>query len=232
MHRHGFTLIELLVVIAILAILMALLVPLSTRMINVSKQSTCTANLQNLGRVYNLHASDHGTLPVSNSRNPYAITTYQAPPLKEYMDSLGLRADVWYCPNMIEQVPEMEVTDWMNWNDPRIHGIAGDEFIIGYSIVVNPDGYNSNKHKKVPLRNRADYFGVQVDWVVDTCAAWRPPNASPTPVGVLSWRTFPHYSKENPHSSNILRGDGSVEQRRMADLTWGYRYHHPVNTYW
>lgn len=56
----AFTLIELLVVIAILALLIAILVPVSFVGIEMARRSACANNLKTLGVAYLAFASDHG----------------------------------------------------------------------------------------------------------------------------------------------------------------------------
>ena len=47
---RGFTLVELLVVVAIIAVLVALVFPLATGMINTAKRTKCVGNLRKLTR--------------------------------------------------------------------------------------------------------------------------------------------------------------------------------------
>jgi prepilin-type N-terminal cleavage/methylation domain-containing protein/prepilin-type processing-associated H-X9-DG protein len=59
-RREGaFTLVELIVVIAIVAVLTALAIPASSRVIQAGKTSSCFSNLHQLGVALNLYLADH-----------------------------------------------------------------------------------------------------------------------------------------------------------------------------
>jgi prepilin-type N-terminal cleavage/methylation domain-containing protein/prepilin-type processing-associated H-X9-DG protein len=63
-RARGFTLIELLVVITIIAVLTAIAVPISSRVMQSSKAAGCMANLSSLGTALNLYLGDHsGIMP-------------------------------------------------------------------------------------------------------------------------------------------------------------------------
>ncbi len=64
--KMGFTLIELLVVVAIIAVLIALLLPALAEVRNIAKQTTCLANLHQLGVGYSQYVNDNnGYLPAT-----------------------------------------------------------------------------------------------------------------------------------------------------------------------
>ncbi len=74
MHRkNAFTLIELLVVIAIIAILMAILIPISFKGIEMAHRTKCANNLKGLGVAMLSYAGDNkGWLPYGNDTEPVA----------------------------------------------------------------------------------------------------------------------------------------------------------------
>jgi prepilin-type N-terminal cleavage/methylation domain-containing protein/prepilin-type processing-associated H-X9-DG protein len=64
LRARGFTLIELLVVITVIAILAAITVPVSSRVIQSGRAAGCIANLSSLGTALNLYLADHnGIMP-------------------------------------------------------------------------------------------------------------------------------------------------------------------------
>jgi len=56
MNRHGFTLVELLVVMSVIALLAALLVPVTNSVRGRARQMQCFSNLSQLGKAVNLYA--------------------------------------------------------------------------------------------------------------------------------------------------------------------------------
>ena len=69
--KQAFTLIELLVVIAILAILIAILLPVSFKALEMSKRSRCASNLRSLGAAFTSYATDHnGEMPHNKALPP------------------------------------------------------------------------------------------------------------------------------------------------------------------
>jgi prepilin-type N-terminal cleavage/methylation domain-containing protein/prepilin-type processing-associated H-X9-DG protein len=68
---RGFTLIELLVVIAIIAVLVAIAIPASTRVIQGGRAAACISNLRSLGSALNLYLGDHNeTMPPLQAGRP------------------------------------------------------------------------------------------------------------------------------------------------------------------
>ncbi|CAN5894605.1 hypothetical protein BH11VER1_BH11VER1_01800 [soil metagenome] len=61
-RKQAFTLVELLVVIVIIAMLSALIVPASERMMHSSRASHCLGNLRNLGAALHLYLGDNNNM--------------------------------------------------------------------------------------------------------------------------------------------------------------------------
>ncbi|WFB36175.1 prepilin-type N-terminal cleavage/methylation domain-containing protein [Kiritimatiellota bacterium B12222] len=102
----GFTLIEMLVVIAILALLISLLVPVTTIMFENAKRTTCLGQMRQIGQASMLYAADHeGILEgaysytvgsgAANRRHWYYYLVQE----NEYLNVEGVNERVLRCPN-------------------------------------------------------------------------------------------------------------------------------------
>ncbi len=106
MHKkHAFTLIELLVVIAILAILIAILLPVSFKAIEMSRRSNCANNLKSIGIAFISYASDHnGELPHFNplpavNESFSEVPDFSAIVVKVYTNGYVEDLRLWVCPS-------------------------------------------------------------------------------------------------------------------------------------
>src|ERR1051326_9536670 len=71
-HKRGFSLVELMVVIGIVTILLALLLPVITRVQERSRQLKCAAHLQQLGiGLQNYATNNHGWYPGWSAYHAY-----------------------------------------------------------------------------------------------------------------------------------------------------------------
>jgi prepilin-type N-terminal cleavage/methylation domain-containing protein/prepilin-type processing-associated H-X9-DG protein len=104
--KSAFTLIELLVVIAIIAILVAILLPVSIKAIEMAQRSNCANNLKSIGIAFNTYATDHqGELPHFNALPATGGSFAEVPDFSAivitkvatngYVDDLRL----WVCPS-------------------------------------------------------------------------------------------------------------------------------------
>jgi len=110
-QARGFTLVELLVVIAIIAVLAAILFPVFAQARAKARQTTCLANLKQLGLAIQMYASDYDDLypwgvdpadryapeiwsgyPLWQSWIPYM------PDLTDVLDPYCRNAELWHCP--------------------------------------------------------------------------------------------------------------------------------------
>ena len=91
-RKAAFTLIELLVVIAIIGILSAILIPATTKGIEMARRSSCANNLKGIGTALLNYANDHhGNLPEGDSLTDVAKELHQG----SYLTELRL----WHCPS-------------------------------------------------------------------------------------------------------------------------------------
>lgn len=104
--RVAFTLIELLVVIAIIAILAAILLPVTSRVRASAQRVECASNMRQIWQGTLLYVSDHnGDLPkdrgygdvgpwLINDQRTYALVGWVANLLEDYVPN-----EMWYCPD-------------------------------------------------------------------------------------------------------------------------------------
>ena len=99
--RCGFTLIELLTVIAILAILGAMLLPVSRSAIAKSRDSVCVNNLRQITMAVIMYHNEHGVFP---DLDPRSTDDWQAQgnQLLLLSDYLGTGYEVFHCPSATE----------------------------------------------------------------------------------------------------------------------------------
>ncbi len=97
MRRTGFTLVELLVVIAIIAILTSLVFPVFARAREKARQTSCAANLKQLGLAFACYADDYDeTMPQS-----FNAASYWFEVLAPYVKSTQIYA----CPSGCGRLP-------------------------------------------------------------------------------------------------------------------------------
>lgn len=91
-RKSAFTLIELLVVIAIIGILTAIIIPATTKGIEMARRSSCANNLKGIGTAMLNYANDHrGDLPDGDSLTDVAKELHKG----AYLTELRL----WHCPS-------------------------------------------------------------------------------------------------------------------------------------
>lgn len=94
---RGFTLVELLLVIAVVAILAALVVPGTRRMIASSRSSACLSNLRSIGVGLNLHLADNNMM-MPELRAMRETKTEEVPVIDNTLDRYLSDPAVFACP--------------------------------------------------------------------------------------------------------------------------------------
>lgn len=224
----GFTLMELLVVISIIVLLMTLLVPSMRGAMARARQVQCVNQLKQIGVICITYARDNkGQIPKGNAVNPVTFRQVYVTALNNYMNNSGITPEVWYCPTLDD--PNATVADWMRFVSGRPI-IMPDEFRIGYFYLGGLTTADNTKFRK--NFDARSLSTPEQELVFDICATWdiSPQNAVDVPPG--AWNDFPHANRMEPRSQNVLRMDGSVEQRTLDRMTLGYVYIHPRRVYW
>ena len=137
--KSAFTLIELLVVIAILAILIAILVPVSMKGIEMARRTKCANNLKALGSAFTLYASDHkGNMPHYNSplgANFVEDKNFSRIAIMLYTNNYVTDLRLWVCPSdKIDMgFPVAPAKDLASFNSDK--GSCSYMYISGYNLI-------------------------------------------------------------------------------------------------
>ena len=103
--KNAFTLIELLVVIAIIAMLAAILLPVSLKAIEMARRSSCANNLKSIGVAFTTFATDNkGEMPHYKDLPPANGTFSEVPDfsaiaVKVYTNGYVEDLRLWVCPS-------------------------------------------------------------------------------------------------------------------------------------
>ena len=188
--RKGFTLIELLVVIAIIAILAAILFPVFARAREAARTSTCTANLNQLGKAVKSYMGDwEDTFPTNRlltsgspmypeiPLSPDSINSATGQPyvfyygvnwveaLYPYVERVGKPGDnqaVWKCPSTRARTYPTGAT------------YNSNTYAFNYNLLEQPEGILKVSGNTMMIRELESMFG----------AACRPKNICTTSASV------------------------------------------------
>jgi len=218
-NTSGVTLIELLAVIAILALLAALLLPMMSRVTELSRRAMCIGNLRQIGIATQAYASENeGKLPLGYSGNyPMAAS---ASGLSGYPENKGIIAllpylgaasendldaekkanvKVFFCPSGI-------VTFEKNWAGFSVRS-------SGYMQYCGWQNSFDSDYATAPSTNRDK----------QTAMIWS--DLTTTDIALSNHRN----SNDDPVGANCLFLDGHVEWKNISELThsisrFGFNY--------
>jgi prepilin-type N-terminal cleavage/methylation domain-containing protein/prepilin-type processing-associated H-X9-DG protein len=95
--ERGFTLVELFIVIAIITVLVAIALPVNSRVMQAGKAAACIANLNSLGTALNLYLGEHNQVmpPLAAGRTS---TTQNVPVIDNTLNAYAPDPRVFACP--------------------------------------------------------------------------------------------------------------------------------------
>ncbi|WFB34995.1 type II secretion system protein [Kiritimatiellota bacterium B12222] len=99
-HKSAFTLIELLVVIAIIALLISLIVPVTSNALEKARRSACASNLRTLAQGLVVYAADHkGNFPnYQPNSNSWPWAAEWALKHSDFFEDYVSNENAYYCP--------------------------------------------------------------------------------------------------------------------------------------
>jgi prepilin-type N-terminal cleavage/methylation domain-containing protein/prepilin-type processing-associated H-X9-DG protein len=226
----GFTLIELLVVIAIIAVLAAILFPVLAQAREKARQSSCLANLKQLGNVFAMYLSDHDQMYPTCDNDKAKIAG--RPPEPETPEADGpverdwrivvqpyvKNFEIFRCPSDTSNRPA----------DFRNPDFAKKEYVSSYTV----NGWSEYQLKEsavgrpsdwVLLAERNNVARPPKTWWMFYWWTWQspspgitwPPSLSPDPSANAAEDLA---LKRHQETANWLFGDGHVKSARFLQL--------------
>jgi type II secretory pathway pseudopilin PulG len=237
MLKRYFSLVELAVVIAILALLVSMLSPSLTRMMDGSNRLVCKTNLKQAVHAELIYAEDYqglvpdwgvGRHPLNYEviggvykdwmgNNSPGVDVNESKLLDPYLDPFS---DAWFCPNDPEG-------DTKIWSGKAMTSSKAYYSTIGTSYLRNPWFLHHKKYRITDLQRPS----ISIDWTehptFDVCGNRSRPNW---------WTDLPRWSFHDnlkPFDANFATNyfgfyDGHVDERGInpgqwhnySDMTW------------
>ena len=147
---RAFTLIELIVAIAVILVLAAIILPVSSHVIQNSKAAACTSNLRQLGAALNLYLGEHKQImpPLEEGR---ASTTDNVPVIDNTLNAYVPDPRVFACPADTEGIAAATGTSYA-WN------ISLDGQSAADLTFLQPSGPNIGQDSEIPILGDKEGF--------------------------------------------------------------------------
>lgn len=244
MYKKGFTLIELLVVMAIIALLSAVIFPISATVRSKVEQNTCMQNLKEIGLGVDMYYSDHKQYPSALAPDVEYDEGGDLIPMEERTGNL-LSAGyvnsytVFHCP-MDDRFEDTEEVVHVKYNknnvsfEKDLYSYSTYEVYINDETVMDGDVYTDpsavvsyskewckkNSSDKLPSGIDEEDYARQLKWKnppTDTVICW-----------CMNHAEYPYSADQNeyPTSGNalVLYLDGHVDiytdTKQIARATW------------
>lgn len=260
MNKKAFTLIELLVVIGIITMLLALLFPSVSGMLQRAKRVQCMNNLRQChGLLIGYARDNNGSFPQECAPNAQHFDTAVAINLYAYMRANGYTSNLFYCPakqtkaayrSVDAKGPFRPEVDWLK--EIREGGRTTIGYVyMGFPDLNDPKNVNSSgsivsglekffpEAAGYPTRYRYEilpqgmgFLGAKHPLMADSCQADPGSQKKASEVPADQWASYPHDSIKTRTGGNLLTTDGSVRFRLIAEQTYNYKYISNARLYW
>ena len=108
---RGFTLLELGVVVLVIAILVAIIIPIVSKMRERAQRVKCANNLRNLGVAGNLYLQQHGSWPQIPAASAEVPGTDYATAWIAALEPFNAKRETWICPTIQNLMGNPDITD-------------------------------------------------------------------------------------------------------------------------
>ncbi|WFB34994.1 prepilin-type N-terminal cleavage/methylation domain-containing protein [Kiritimatiellota bacterium B12222] len=150
--KRAFTLIELLVVIAIIALLISIIVPVTSKALESSRRSACASNLRTLAQGLVVFAADHkGYFPdYEQNSNSWPWAGEWAVTRTNFYDDYVSDPRAYYCPSDLSRGPYSEGGKSKPYFPEKPPYALGWRRNISYCYFAGADAWKKDQAKKNP----------------------------------------------------------------------------------